>query len=687
MKLKHFIFAILAFSGTAMFSCKDYLNIPPMNVVQDKDLYSDVAGMTVYLSRMYSQMPFEDFKYSPARQFFDDWLVTPGANDGASLGRDAGTAMTSEGYSRNGAYWGRAFNLLRDANRLLETLPTYKSNFTTADYNHFIGEGYFARAMVFYALAKRYGGAPLVTSVLKYPENPAAQLEIPRSTEEQTWNQVLADFDLAIANLSATSPKRGYANKFVAYSFKSEAMLFAGSVAKYNKITGLGQKTNVRVIGFDPATAAAASKKYFKEAYNAAREVMKSGKYSLYKKKWAANDKASQYQNMVDMFFDASSSENIYIKEYKYPDLTHGYDAYNIPRQLMGGNGYSAGNCPTLDFVELFDGFAKNPDGTIKVFDANGKYLMFDNVTDIFANAEPRLRAYVIFPGDVFKGEVIEIRRGIFTGNATNGIAPLRTVNSGTADYTVSGPSNYNQVDAYRAVGAFTGQKSLYLSQNGTTHETVTLPNGTVMNAGGKSGPFTSDGTGAMTGFTVRKWLNPNMPQTLVLEARSEQSFILMRYAEILLNVAEAAAELTLAGDAAPAGDNYQQIAYDAIKAIRERAGADPLVGISDLSDLNGLKIIRKERTKELAFENKTLWDIRRWRTQHSDILNGYTQADGAYYKGLYPFYSSTTGKYFFDAGLDEGRRRFRLTEQEYYFAIPGGEVSKSPVIDQQPGR
>jgi hypothetical protein len=102
---------------------------------------------------------------------------------------------------------------------------------------------------------------------------------------------------------------------------------------------------------------------------------------------------------------------------------------------------------------------------------------------------------------------------------------------------------------------------------------------------------------------------------------------------------------------------------------------------------VTGIKIIRKERTKELAFENKTLWDIRRWRTQHSDLLNGFTQSDGAYYKGLYPFYSTTTGKYFFDAGLDEGRRRFHLLEQEYYLMIPGDEVSKSPVIDQQPGR
>ena len=688
MKTKYLVF-IIAIAGviSSLSSCKKFLDIPPQHIVGEEDLFANNDGMKLYLSRIYSQMPFEDFKYSPARQFFDDWLVTPGTNEGSSLGRDAGEAMTSEGWARNGAYWGRAFNLLRDANNLLEKLPAYKANFSDEEYNDYIGEAYFARAMVFYALAKRYGGVPLVTKILQYPENEAAALEVPRSTEEETWNQVLADFDQAVANLPETSPVKGYSNKYVALGFKSEAMLFAGSVAKYNKITGFGQKTKVRVIGFDPGTSVAASKKYFTEAFKAAEQIILSGKYALYKKKWAANDKEAQYQNMVDMFFDASSSENIYTKDYKWPDLAHGFDAYNIPRQLMGGNGYSAGNCPTLDFVELFDGIAKNPNGTIKVLDANGNYILFDKITDIFANAEPRLRANVILPGDIFKGEVIDIRRGIFTGSVAGGIAPLRAVN-GATNYTIGGPQTYNQVDAYTAKGAFAGKKSLFLSQNGTTHEVVTLPDGTKMNAGGKSGPFgTSDMTAAFTGFAIRKWLNPNLPQSLVLEGRFEQSFILMRYGEILLNVAEAAAELTLAGVSSVDGHDLLPEAYEAISAIRERAGADALAGPGDVAGQNGLMLIRKERRKELAFENKILWDIRRWRTQHSDQLNGLTQSDGAYYRGLYPFYSSVANKYFFDAGFEEARKRFRITEQEYYFLIPGGEVSKSPVIDQQPGR
>lgn len=686
MKSKYYLFIVVGVLFIAS-SCKKYLDVPPVNIVNEADLLSNERGMQLYLSRIYSQMPLEDFKYSPARQFFDDWLVTPGTNEGSSLGRDAGEAMTSEGWARNGAYWTRAFNLLRDANNIIEQLPSYKANFNDEIYNHYIGEAYFTRAMVFYALAKRYGGAPLVTTLLQYPEKDAAALEVPRATEEETWNQVLADFDQAITNLSENSPVKGYSNKYVALGFKSEAMLFAGSVAKYNTTTGFGQKTGVRVIGFDPANTATAVKKYFSEAFKAANIIIKSGKYSLYKKKWSAGDKEGQYQNMVDMYFDVSSPENIYTKDYKWPDLAHGYDSYSIPRQLMGGNGYSAGNCPTLDFVELFDGIEKNADGTIKVLDNNGKYILFNSPMDIFANAEPRLRAYVIFPSDVFKGTVMDVRRGVYTGSVTNGIAPLRVVN-GTTNYTIGGPQTYNQSDAYTASGSFSGNKSLFLSQNGTTHEIVTLPDGSKMNAAGLNGPFgTSDMTAAFTGLMVRKWLNPNMAQALVLEGRSEQSFILMRYAEILLNAAEAAAELTLVGATSPDGDDLTAVAYDAIRSIRERAGADPLIGSSEIAGVQGLQVIRKERRKELAFEHKILWDIRRWRTQHSDLLNGFRQSDGAYYRGLYPFYSSVANKWFYDAGFEESRKRFRFTELDYYFVIPGDEVNKSPVIDQQPGR
>lgn len=678
-----FLIALFCFS-----SCAD-LDIAPPNYIGDKDLMTSESGMKVYMARMYSRMPFEDFKYMAQWGMeYNAWLGSMGIEGtGEALNRDGiCTAYTGE----RTAYWTDAFVLLRDANYLIETLPQYQSSFPEITYNHYIGEAYFVRATVFYAMARRFGGAPLVTRVVRYPGE-ADELEVPRATEEETWNQVLSDYDQAIALLQPTSPERGFSNKYVALSFKSEAMLYAGSVAKYNetvtgRLTGFGQKTGVRVMGFSEESAQTASKKYFREAYLAARDVMNNGGYSLYKKKWAAADRDAQYQNMVDMFSDLTSPENIYVKEYAYPTFTHGYDAYSAPFIFKAP--LASGTCPTLDFIELFDGFDRYPDGTIKVTtgasNAQGEYMMYDSPSEFFENAEPRLRAYVIFPGDVFKGKQIEIRAGIYTGAAP--VSPLFN------DYSyATAESRYQSLPAYTQPS-----KTLFLSSREGNGQEIVNYEGTDITAAGANGPFYDNGEGCLTGLYGRKWLNPD-PSFAAGEGKSAQPFVLMRYAEVLLNAAEAAVELSLAGEASPDGSDLMQIATTAVNDIRERAGATLLVG-NITPDETGRNIVRKERRKELALEHKAKWDLRRWRVQHYEQRDGFwgeTRDKDAFsnnaryrFRGLYPFFSTQTGQYFFDARFQwVSLKTFEYNIVDYYFAIPGGEVSKSPVIDQQPNR
>lgn len=679
---------ILSLLSMLFFTACNDLDIPPKNLITDEDLLTNESGMDIYMATMYSNMPFEDFKYMGEWGVeFNSWLGSMGIEGtGEALNRD-GICKTFTG--ERTAYWGNAFSLLRKANYLLETLPKYKDSFQEQTYNHYLGEGYFVRAFVFYAMARRFGGIPLVTKVIQYPNDKEA-LEVPRASEEETWDQILADFDQAASLLSPTSPKSGYANKYVALSFKSEAMLYAGSVAKYNetvtgRLTGFGQKTGVRVIGFGEDTWQSASKRYFKEAYKAAREVMQTGGYSLYKKKWSATDREAQYQNMVDMFSDLSSPENIYVRKYMYPTLTHGYDAYSAPFIFRAP--LSSGTCPTLDFLELFDGFARYADGTVKVTtgtsNTNGDYILYDKPMDFFKNAEPRLRAYVIFPGDMFKGKEIEIRAGVYTGSTP--VKPL------FKDYSYANAETY-----YQHLDVYTQKpKTLYLSPKFENPEKVEF-NGQTITASGANGPFYDQGESAMAGLYGRKWLNPD-PAFVAAEGKSEQPFILMRYADVLLNTAEAAVELSLAGEPSPDGSDLLKVATDAVNEIRERAGATKLT--SNLtSSVEGRNTVRKERRKELAFEHKTKWDLRRWRVQHYDGRDGFwgeTRNKDAYsnnsryrFRGLYPFLSTQTGKYFFDAHFQMvGLRTFEYNPIDYYFAIPGGEVSKSPVIDQQPNR
>ncbi|MEG1700359.1 MAG: RagB/SusD family nutrient uptake outer membrane protein [Alistipes sp.] len=676
--------------GLVLFSSCVDLDIAPKNLVTDKDLLSNDAGMKIYLSRMYSYMPFEDFKYMGKWGLnFNGWLAATGIEGtGEAVNRDD---ITRAFVGEDTPYWGMALTSLRDANYLLETLPSYRGSYAEITYNHYLGEAYFARAVIFYAMAKRFGGVPLVTRVIQYPAD-ASTLEVPRASEEQTWDQICADFDQAAALLLPTSPVRGYANKYVALTYKSEAMLYAGCVAKYNeevtgRLTGLGKKTGVRVMGFDASTWQTASKRYFTEAYKAAREVMKGGKYSLYKKKWSATDPEAQYLNMVEMFSDLTSPENIYVKEYLYPTSTHGYDAYSAP--FIFRSPLSAGTCPTLDFVELFDGFDRYKDGTIRVTDgesvAQGHYKMYDQPMDFFKNAEPRLRAYVIFPGDYFKGKHIEIRGGIYTGSTP--IKPLFT------DYSYNDADNrYQMLDAYKKE-----PKTLYLSpRDGGSQEIVEVSKGVKMTAAGENGPFYDFPEATVTGFYGRKWLNTD-PAFKNGEGKSAQPFVLMRYADVLLNAAEAAAELSLAGVAAPDGADLMLVATEAVNDIRERAGAKLIVG-KLTADEQGRDVVRKERRKELAFEHKAKWDLRRWRVSHIENRAGFwgeekdptsfSNNSRYRFRGLYPFYSSQAKKYFFDAHFQWiANRTFEYNVVDYYFGIPGGEVTKSPVIDQQPNR
>lgn len=669
-------------------SCVD-LDIAPKTLVTDKDLLSNDAGMEIYLARMYSNMPFEDFKYMAQWGIeFNSWLGAMGIEGtGEALNRDGiCAAFTSE----RTAYWGKAYTLLRDANYMIEHLPEFRSSFPEVTYNDYLGQAYFVRAFVFYAMAQRFGGIPLVTHVIKYPADEST-LEVPRSTEEETWDQVLADFDMAASLLGKKSLKSGLANKYVALAFKSEAMLYAGSVAKYNetvtgRLTGFGQKTGVRVMGFDDKTWQAASKKYFAEAYKAAREVMTDGGYSLYKKKWQANDPEAQYQNMVDMFSDLSSPENILVKEYVYPTMTHGYDAYSAPFIFKAP--LASGTCPTLDFLELYEGFDRYADGTIKVTDGasntQGNYLLYDSPLDLFKNAEPRLRAYVIFPGDQFKGKEIEIRAGVYTGATP--VKPLFD------DYSyASADTRYQQLPAYTKQ-----PKTLYLSPREGGSQEIVKFDGKQMTAAGANGPFYDNGEGCISGLYGRKWLNPD-PSFSAGEGKSAQPFILMRYAEVMLNAAEAAVELALAGEPAPDGSDLMQVATDAVNDIRERAGATQL-GEKIQATNAGRDVVRKERRKELALEHKTKWDLRRWRVWHYEGRDGFwgetrdkrTFSNNSRYRfrGLYPFYSTKADKYFFDARFQwVSSRTFDYNVIDYYFAIPGNEVTKSPVIDQQPNR
>lgn len=133
------------------------------------------------------------------------------------------------------------------------------------------------------------------------------------------------------------------------------------------------------------------------------------------------------------------------------------------------------------------------------------------------------------------------------------------------------------------------------------------------------------------TGFPLYKFLEYNDPRAVADDLNSQAPAIAFRYAEVLLNYAEAMAEL--GGDAG--------LIASALKPLRDRAGmpavdfareynTDAGYAFSNLSPV--LQGVRRERRIELAAEGFRLDDILRWAA--ADILIKGKRPIGALYTG-----------------------------------------------------
>ena len=163
------------------------------------------------------------------------------------------------------------------------------------------------------------------------------------------------------------------------------------------------------------------------------------------------------------------------------------------------------------------------------------------------------------------------------------------------------------------------------------------------------------------TGYYVRKYIPEN-----ILSANhsgsSYRNWIFIRYAEILLNYAEAMNEIN--------GPSLE--VYDALNLIRHRAGITG--NVEDRGDLisskeNMRNFIRKERAIELSFEEHRFWDLRRWNVAVEALSR--------------PIYGVEVAR---DGTLSRKIAQERVFEEKMYlYPIPEAEVWKTD-IENNPG-
>lgn len=181
--------------------------------------------------------------------------------------------------------------------------------------------------------------------------------------------------------------------------------------------------------------------------------------------------------------------------------------------------------------------------------------------------------------------------------------------NSPFQEYDETGAPVYNGVNPSINAASGYSDANMWANRDGRLaasilYNGVSWGNGVINVVKGQRDNPVGNANATPTGYYVRKY----MPETILSANHSGNSrrlWTIIRYAEILLNYAEAVNEVQ-----GPCKE-----VYDQLDLIRHRAGITG--NVADRTDLNTKEkmrnFIRKERTVELAFEEHRTWDVRRW--------------------------------------------------------------------------
>ncbi len=186
---------------------------------------------------------------------------------------------------------------------------------------------------------------------------------------------------------------------------------------------------------------------------------------------------------------------------------------------------------------------------------------------------------------------------------------------------------------------------------------------------------------GTFTGYYLKKYVNPD----LVMSDKKPlpHAWVIYRYAEVLLNYAEALNETLSAPN---------QLVYDAVNLVRHRGIGQMPPLPAGLSKDQMRKRIRNERRVELAFEDHRFFDVRRWKAFEGVTYNNEKNSSNTFFNdkllfigGVQVRVAGSLVRYTFGEVTEQGQRVFN-SPKNYLFPIPYNETKKAPNLGQNDG-
>lgn len=520
---------------------EEILDKEPQDTYSDANVWTDVNLASVYLDNVYHSVG-DPIRYVLLGAAADEMFVSRGQ---WSTPYNRGTISPDNLGSQFGSVWFNhiswsQFPNIQKVNKFLsriDDVPDAYEESRRAEIKEqtdlLKGQALFLRAWYYHNLARCYGGVPIMKEPNQLGEDYS---DITRASFKETVDFIVEDCEQAADLLKPMNEmEMGRASKEAALALKSRILLFAAS-----DLTADGTAQN-ELVGYENPDRTA----LWTKARDAAKAVIDMGTCEL--DDFGAPDQEAVAQNYFEFFAakDCSSDEVIWGRMVlKDKGHTRSQNQWYGPNgnNNFGRNGplqRMVDDYEMADGSDFFDHFTVNEDN--EYINESDKFPHKNPYKD----REPRFYASVLYDSAKWQPRFIESLKQ----RDPVGIYDRRTrINEETGDVTYG--IDTRQHDYFPAGGSYGGYLTKKFMQKDVVGDTENNDNITIY----------------------------------------------IRYAEILLNYAEASLEL---------GDESTAAEY--INKIRNRAALPDFEG--DITEA-----LRHERRIELYGEEHRWYDIRRWK-------------------------------------------------------------------------
>lgn len=462
--------------------------------------------------------------------------------------------------------WGN----IRDCNDIIENV-TASSALTDAEKNELLGQAYFFRAMRYWAMVKIYGGVCIIDHV----QNPiigggdGSDKIVPRSTAKDCIKFICDDLQKAADML----PEK-----------------WENQASDFGRITAgaaLAMKGKVELFYASPLFNRNDDQARWTAAYETNKQALDkltAGGFGL-AFQGAAGQNAKAWASMFNNYTATDNNgvcEAVIVSLFNNHDFVDHYNYNhwnNWEQSIRPQNTNAVGSWqPTAEMVDMFpmsDGLRP------------GESTLPYNKDLFWLNRDPRFYRTFAFPGTEWQ---FEADASACSSENLATIFPSDKYAKG-ADYQLWNYTWYDSDNAGKEPSDVTTGTG-----NGFSPDLLNTRNAGIYIR--KKSDDKALGNNALYIFST----SANTPRGF---QQSAAPIVVMRYAEVLLNFAEAAAN-----------SGHVDEALKALQTIRERVGytADNNYGLQAITDRQtATKAVLYERLVELAYEGKAFDDIRRW--------------------------------------------------------------------------